>query len=224
MRLLALSSLVPGASTLIANLLRSSGPNAGFAGGPRHRSSSSAARRLPWASSTGSMSDGSSPVGSTDSQDESPIGLGWQKLQAAVRSLDDVMVGQAYSKFPGSSSSSSQGAAASAGAQRVAMLAGRRWLREYADGAHCELFTVPAGPPLAGLRFTDAALAVYEASSVVVVGVVEVSAGGRQRPDAEPLWLSSAAAVQYACRQQCLGLASDPVCQLPVAQGRVSCS
>jgi hypothetical protein len=174
MRLLALSSLVPGASTLIANLLRSSGPNAGFAGGPKHSSSgSNASRRLPWASSNGNSSG--SPTGSEDIQDEVlPPGFGWQKkLQAAVRSLDDVMISHPYSSRDSSSSNSSRRGAAGAAAG-VEMLAGRRWLREYADGAHCELFMVPAGPPLAGLRFTDAAQSVYEASWAMVVGVIEV--------------------------------------------------
>lgn len=179
MRLLALSSLVPGASTLIANLLRSSGPNAGFAGGPKHSSSgSNASRRLAWASSNGSSSG--SPTGSEDSQDEVlPPGFGWQKkLQAAVRSLDDVMISHPYASRDSSSNSSRRSAAvgAAGSAAGVVMLAGRRWLREYAGGAHCELFMVPAGPPLAGLRFTDAAQAVYEASWVMVVGVIEVNA------------------------------------------------
>jgi hypothetical protein len=172
MRLLALSSLVPGASTLIANLLRSSGPNAGFAGGPKH-SGSNASRRLPLASSSGS------PTGSDDNQDDvSPLGFSWQKkLQAAVRSLDDVMISHPYSSRDSSSSNGSRRGAAGAAAGAAAgvgVLAGRRWLREYADGAHCELFMVPAGPPLAGLRFTDAAQAVYEASWAMVVGVIEV--------------------------------------------------
>lgn len=174
MRLLALSSLVPGASTLIANLLRSSGPNAGFAGGPGH--GSNASRRFPWASSSGS--NGSSPTSSFDSQDESLPAFGWQqKLQAAVRSLDDVMINHPYSTHGSSGSSrrvAAGGAAVAAGAQ-TGTLAGRRWLREYADGAHCELFMVPVGPSLAGLRFTDAAQAVYEASGAMVVGVIEVS-------------------------------------------------
>jgi hypothetical protein len=186
LRLLALSTLVPGASTLIANLLRSSGPNAGFAGGPSTRSSSSsssssAGRPFPWSSSSGSngtSSSGSSLAGSSDSFDEHVPGFGWQqKLQAAVRSLDDVMISHPFSSPPGSSGSNSRPGdkAGGRGAAGADMLAGRKWLREYAHGAHCELFMVPAGPPLAGLGFTDAAQAVYEASGALVVGLLEVS-------------------------------------------------
>lgn len=171
MRLLALSSLVPGASTLIANLLRSSGPNAGFSGGSRHSSTGSSSS--PWSSSTTGRSRGG-PVSSMDAFEDAygPFSAGWQKLQAAVRSLDDVTVSSAYQAAGsrGSRGSRRRGKAAD-GAE---MLAGRRWLREYADGAHCELFFVPAGPPLAGLRFTDAAQAVYEASGALVVGLIEV--------------------------------------------------
>jgi hypothetical protein len=189
LRLLALSTLVPGASTLIANLLRSSGPNAGFAGGPSTRSSSSngssASRHVPWYSSSGG--NGGSPAGSSDSFDEHVPGFGWQqKLQAAVRSLDDVMISHPFSSTPGSNGSSSSsshagGKAGGPGAAGAGMLAGRRWLREYADGAHCELFMVPAGAPLAGLGFTDAAQAVYEASGALVVGLQEVSVVTLQR-------------------------------------------
>jgi len=168
MRLLALSSLVPGASTLIANLLRSSGPNAGFSGGSRHSSTASSSHQ--WSSSTTSRSGGG-PASSMDAYEDvyGPFSAGWQKLQAAVRSLDDVTVSSAY-QAAGSRGSRRRGKAAD-GAE---MLAGRRWLREYADGAHCELFFVPAGPPLAGLRFTDAAQAVYEASGALVVGLIQV--------------------------------------------------
>lgn len=184
MRLLALSSLVPGASTLIANLLRSSGPNAGFAGGLRSgsNSSSTTGSHFPWASTSGSAS--SSPGSSLDSQDEGPLGFGWQKLQAAVRSLDDVMISHDFGNAT-ANTSGRRGAQHAAGRRRgggkdgadgVEMLAGRRWLREYADGAHCELFIVPAGPPLAGLRFTDAVQAVYEATGALVVGLMQVCA------------------------------------------------
>lgn len=170
MRLLVLSSLVPGAATLVANLLRSSGPNAGFSGGPRHTSSTG---RFSWNSSGGSGSRTGSPTASTDGHDEGPLVFGWHKLQAAVRSLDDVMLSTAYPR------TGSGGPAGTAAGQRRGnvheMLAGRRWLREYADGAHCELFFVPAGAPLAGLRFTGAAQAVYEASGALLVGLFEVS-------------------------------------------------
>lgn len=181
MRLLALSSFVPGASTLIANLLRSSGPNAGFAGGLRSgsNSSSTTGSHFPWASTSGSAS--SSPGSSLDSQDEGPLGFGWQKLQAAVRSLDDVIISHDFGHTT-ASTSSRRGAQNVAGRRRggsndgVEMLAGRRWLREYADGAHCELFIVPAGAPLAGLRFTDTVQAVYEATGALVVGLMQVCA------------------------------------------------
>ncbi len=91
-----------------------------------------------------------------------------------MRSLDDVMISHDFhtpSTSKGTKHAAGRGASAAAGAE---MLAGRRWLREYADGAHCELFMVPAGPPLAGLRFTDAVSAVYEASGALVVGLMQV--------------------------------------------------
>ncbi|KAF8071241.1 Kcnt2 [Scenedesmus sp. PABB004] len=123
LRLLALNSLCPGASTLLANLLRCSGPNAGAAGGPRH-----AAR--PGARGGGAGAAGS-PTGSRDD------------------------AGRAGARGGGET------------------MAGRRWLREYADGAHCELFFAPAGPALAGLRFSSAAEAAYDASGALLVGVVQ---------------------------------------------------
>jgi Calcium-activated BK potassium channel alpha subunit len=67
----------------------------------------------------------------------------------------------------------SSGAAAGLAPGEGTKLAGRRWLREYADGAHCELFLCPAGAPLGGLRFNSAAEAVYDASGAMLVGVVQ---------------------------------------------------
>lgn len=98
-----------------------------------------------------------------------------------------MMLSHAFSSIDGSGSNGSSGRpgdmqqwqqrqrhrVGSAGAG-TELLAGRRWLREYADGAHCELFLVPAGPPLAGLRFAGAASAVYEATGALVVGLIEV--------------------------------------------------
>jgi hypothetical protein len=154
MRLLALDAFVPGASTLLANLLRSSGPTAGFAGGPRHSSTSRLRRN-------NSSSRSTSPLASRDD------GGG---AAAAQRSLWGV---EALAQSLQSLSLSSRDGGASS-ADDAATMAGRRWLREYADGAHCELFFCPAGPPLAGLRFSNAAEQVYAATGAMLVGVLQV--------------------------------------------------
>jgi hypothetical protein len=158
LRLLALNCLVPGASTLLANLLRTSGAAAGL---PSDSGRSSGTRR------TGSVP--SSPRSSRDDsllsqQPSREVGSGDQKLPPARRSLFGSL---------GSLGRSRDDSAGGRG-RKVQSMADRQWLREYADGAHSELFFCPAGPALAGLRFANAAEAVYEATGGVLVGAVQV--------------------------------------------------
>lgn len=167
LRLLALSCFVPGTSTLIANLLRSSGPNAGFAGGPRHSSSS-------WHRHTRSSSLTSSPTASRDDGITPGTSTGTMAQQQPGNERTNSLTWGVRPLSLQSLSLGSRDGGASA-AVNSGVMAGRRWLREYADGAHCELFFCPAGPPLAGLRFSNAAEAVYEATGAMLVGVVRVS-------------------------------------------------
>lgn len=169
MRLLALDAFVPGASTLLANLLRSSGPNAGFAGGPRHsssnnnrRSSSNSRSASPLASRDDAAAGSRPPASAGAAAAAATAHPVWGGVEALAQSLQSLSL------------SSRDGSAASA--DGAATMAGRRWLREYADGAHCELFFCPAGPPLAGLRFSNAAEQVYAATGALLVGVMQVCA------------------------------------------------
>jgi hypothetical protein len=93
-------------------------------------------------------------------------------VAAAARSVWGV--GALAQSLQSLSLSSRDGSASSA--DGAATMAGRRWLREYADGAHCELFFCPAGPPLAGLRFSNAAEQVYAATGAMLVGLMQVRA------------------------------------------------
>jgi hypothetical protein len=183
MRLLALDAFVPGASTLLANLLRSSGPTAGFAGGPRHSSSSlkSSLKR----NNNNHNSRSSSPLASRDD------GGGVAAVQRSLWGVE--LLAQSLQSL---SLSSRDGGASSA--DGAATMAGRRWLREYADGAHCELFFCRAGPPLAGLRFSNAAEQVYAATGAMLVGVMQVGALSSKSATCSPFVVTVLPSDSYA--------------------------
>jgi hypothetical protein len=104
----------------------------------------------------------SSPLASRD--DGGGSGVAVQRSVWGVELLAQSLQSLSLSSRDGSASS----------ADGAATMAGRRWLREYADGAHCELFFCPAGPPLAGLRFSNAAEQAYAATGAMLVGVMQV--------------------------------------------------